>query len=105
MPIVPQTYSDALYQIDELTGRMSSAKSRMTRGLELLLESVTIYQTLDEASPTGFLDLVQFINAQAAANPTDEDWISIKSQKDKIVANFQSDLVTAQAKLTAANAA
>ena len=105
MTQAPTSYSDALHEVDELTGRMFAAKSRMTRGLDLLQEAVDIYTSLDDAAPVGFLDLVQFINAQQSANPADADWASLKSQKNKIVTNFQADLATAQAKLTAANAA
>ena len=45
---------------------------------------------MDDPFPAGFAESAVYINAQAAANPTDEEWQSMKRQMDKIIVDFQA---------------
>jgi len=105
MTAIPETYSDAIADMTTITQQMQTAKNRLVRGIELLQDGVSILDSLDEPAPTGYAQTVQFINQQAAANPNDPAWQDVKAQKDKVVADFQSELTRAQSVLDAAQGA
>jgi len=105
MTTAPETYTEAVTALDELTDRITTGKKHFARGETLMAEGITLYGDLNNAAPGGYLDLIQFIDAQAIALPNDDQWQHMKGQRNKIVAEYQAELTSMQAKKAAADAA
>jgi hypothetical protein len=97
MPYIADSYLRASAALDEIKTDVTQWINRRERAVQLLQEVETALGALSQAHPAGWLETVQFINQQAAANPGDEAWQRIKAETDKIVADFQAELAKTQA--------
>ena len=87
-PFIPDSYTRASEALDLIRAMVSQ---RITTGESAM---TTLSQVADElgdlasAFPVGFLETIQFIDAEVAANQDDAAWARLKDEKDKIVADF-----------------
>ena len=105
MSYIPDSYLQAKDGLDRIANDVAilieAAESRFGQ----IKSFSTQLSNLSANAPTGWLELVQYINQEAAANPSDEDWARLKSEKDKIVADFQAYKSVLDAKIAAYEAA
>lgn len=79
------TADRALRQIgDQVTAYVTTGESAMTT----LGQVAADLGMMDDPFPDGWVESVTYINAQAAANPSDPAWSALKAKQDKIVADF-----------------
>jgi len=71
---------------DEVSGRITRAEAAMAT-IQTVSDELN---TMGSAFPNGWLETVQYIDTQAAANPDDTAWQDLKAEKDKLVADYQA---------------
>ena len=80
------TYSQIKNGLDEIAAKIEQARSYINNGKTSLVRA----QTDLGAMPTKWSSLIADINQAAIDNPTDDVYLLSKSEKDKLVSNFQS---------------
>jgi hypothetical protein len=105
MSFVPTNYLTAEHALDEIGTLATQHFNRMDRGIALLVEARDELQRMSSAAPLGWIEAVQYIDAQATANPGDVQWQTLKARKDKLVADFTAMRTRANNVLTAAQTA
>ena len=90
MTFVPDSYLRAEAGMDEILKQVNSYATQVDNMINSMKNIHTQLGNLTLAAPTGWLDLVNYIDAQASANPLDGNWQDLKSRKDKIVTDFQA---------------
>jgi hypothetical protein len=86
---VADSFTQAETALRRIGDLVSGNQLKGERSIEAIDEVVTALNNLNQAAPTGWLDTIQYIEAQAAAFPGDEAWQDLKRRKDKLVADFQ----------------
>jgi len=71
---------------DEVSGRITRAEGAMAT-IQTVSDELN---TMGSAFPNGWLETIQYINAEAAANPDDTAWQDLLAEKDKLVADYQA---------------
>lgn len=93
--------ASAQLDADRLYDQMLDAVTRLSAAASAL----GTLGNAHNASPPGYGTVGSYINARAAANPTDEAWQDLKRRRDKIVADFQAMQTRAASVAAAAIAA
>ena len=104
MAFVPDSYLRAEAGMDEILKEVNSYAVRLDDMIAQLNNISSSLSNLTLAAPTGWLDLVNYIDAQASANPLDANWQDLKSRKDKIVSDFQAFRTKVNSTISAMNA-
>ena len=88
--IIPSTFVEADAAVRRIADLVTAQKVKGDRAVVAIDEVIADLNTISSPSPDGWLDAIQYINAQAAANPTDEAWQDLKRKKDLIQSDFQA---------------
>lgn len=80
------TFSQIKSGLDEISDRNKRNREHLARARDFIVKA----QTDLAAMPGEYTSLVQDINQAAIDNPTDQAFQLAKSEKDKLVANFNS---------------
>lgn len=84
MAFIPDNYLTAQRALAQITTDATSFHTDVSRGIEILTQA----HAKLAAMGADWKAAVDFIQAQADANPADEEWKALASQKDKLVADF-----------------
>ena len=101
MAFTPDSYIGASRALSQIITDANSFNEDVKRGIDIL----TVAHQRLAAMATDWRDAAQFIDAQAAANPQDAQWASLKAEKDKVVTDFLQMRNRALAVRDAANGA
>lgn len=101
MAFVPTNYLTARAALDAIADEATRNKTTMENGVDRLVVAAAKFA----AMPADWTDAIAFIEAQAVALPSDEQWQALKGEKDLIVTDFQVMRDVAIAKRNAAQAA
>lgn len=104
MPIAPETKADAWADLIQIREEMRHLKQRVVSARDALTKAATDYGKLDDAAPSGYLGLRNWINAYVAANPADTEAARIKEEVDTAIQAFLSDKSALEAKIAAFDA-
>lgn len=86
MAFTPTNFLEGTRALDQVAQEATSHRNLMDQGIRQLEQAASRLQAMG----TDWSAAATFIDDQAAANPTDEDWQSLKARKDKMVADFAS---------------
>ena len=90
----PLYIADSFVRADNALTRISAqVSSYVTTGESAMTTISQVKDDLNDMSqvwPIGWLETIQYIDAEAAANASDEAWQDLKRKKDKLVADFQA---------------
>lgn len=95
------TFSVKKAALDDIAVRIKSNQSRVTNGLDSLATAVSDLTSLQSQ----YAAIVSEIDADLAANPDDDAYKVMKSEKDKLVAEFLALKAVATSKSSAAQGA
>ena len=104
MTYIANSFMSARNALDRITTEAVEAVNLRDRSVAQIQRQITVLNNLAQAAPVGWLETVQYINSEAAANPTDENWQRLKAEKDRIVADYQAEVTKTQAIIDAINA-
>ena len=79
-------YSNARRGINEIVYRITNNQTVLQ---EAVIKVNKVILDLDDMQQN-YLPTIQYIDAQATANPADPLWTEIKNIKDKVVADYQA---------------
>lgn len=88
-PYIANSFTRADALVDEIVDRVSTFITEGERGMANIVKSRDGLDSLDDPFPAGYLETVQYINTQAAANPGDAAWQALKARMGKVVADYQ----------------
>ncbi len=100
----PNSYLQAKAVADRIAEEVTITIEAAERRIADLTVFVGNLDNLATPAPVGWLGWVQYVDAQAAANPADEAWQDLKRQRDKIVADFNAERSRLQSIVDAINA-
>ena len=95
------TFSVKKAALDDIAVRIKSNQARVTNGLDSLATAVSDLTSLQSQ----YTAIVSEIDADLAANPDDDAYKVMKSEKDKLVAEFLALKAVATSKSSAAQGA
>ena len=102
MAFTPTSYNDCIEAIKEIGTEVKVAKDASKIAInKLRLHHANIVKLGQPAANGGWADVVAYVNAQAAANPDDEDWKRMQSHLAKIVQDFNDLRKKVEAIITA----
>lgn len=101
MAFTPTNYMTAERALDQIATDATAYHNGVDRAIEQLQQAASNLAGM----AAGWGAAVQFIDDQAAANPADDNWQSLKARKDQLVADFLSMRDSAQAVRDAAQGA
>ena len=87
---IPESYTEAVTAISQIGSIITSQKTKGDRAIIQIDEVIADLGTLNNSAPVGWLETIQYINTEAAANPADEAWQDLKRKKDKLVSDYQA---------------
>ncbi len=87
---IADSYTRADAIMDEIVERVSAFITEGNKAAANIAKVRDGLDQLDNASPAGYLETVQFIKAQVAANPGDAAWAAMDAKLDKVIADFQA---------------
>ena len=88
MSTIPTSYTTAAEAVRQITAQTASLTARIDTAIERMAGIRAELDAMATPFPNGWLDAVQFIDAQAAANPADDVWAALKAEKNKLVVDF-----------------
>ena len=80
------TFTEAKTALDEIADRSTQNSKRLANAKTLLAQA----QSDLAAMPGTYSSIISDINAEAAANPSDDAWTLAKAEKDQMVSDFQA---------------
>lgn len=101
MAFTPTNYLTAQRALDQIATDATSFDANATRAVEQIVAAAASLS----AMTAQWTPAVQYINAQASANPADLQWQETKARMDKYIADFQAMRARAIAIRDAAQAA
>jgi len=90
IPYIADSFVRAEDAINRISAQVSSYVTVGESAMTTISQVSDDLSKMDDPFPVGWLETAQYIDAQAAANPSDEAWQDMKRRKDKIVADFQA---------------
>lgn len=93
MAFTPTNFLTADRALDQIGQDATTYFNNGDRAIEQIVQAANNLAAMQ----TAWGPAIAFIDAQAAANPSDEQWAALKARKDKMVANFfqMRDLIIA----------
>lgn len=88
MSTAPTSYSEALATKNELVAEMQAISVAVSTAIARINAASVKLGQLAQAAPVGYIDLINYVNAQVTANPADADWLREQAELGKIVNDF-----------------
>lgn len=101
MSYVPDSYLQAKAAMDKITEDVAILIEVAENRFQQVQNVSAQLEDLTKPAPVGWIELVQYIDAEAVANPSDEEIQTLKREKDKIVSDFQAYKTALDAKIAA----